>query len=207
MHWSIAVYPLHRCIGDGGAGASFIHLSIVRKYNMHMSKLESPVKVSSFKGAPIAAITTESQFSLEYAGTRFVVLAYILPVCKFDVILGFDWLKRFNPLIDWEDGSGLFRPPNKTSANTPVIPLLPLNIVPPRIEINELPQFYSDFADVFSKKNDEILSPHRPYDCTIDLRPNTTPPFGPIYQLSKRETEGLREYINENLEKRIHPTF
>jgi hypothetical protein len=64
-----------------------------------------------------------------------------------------------------------------------------------------LPEKYSDFKDVFSKENADILPEHRPYDCPIDLKENAQPPFGPIYNLSQPELKALREYIDENLAK------
>jgi hypothetical protein len=61
---------------------------------------------------------------------------------------------------------------------------------------------YHDFKDVFEKKNADILSEHRSYDCTIELQDGTQPPFGPIYNLSQMELVALREYIDENLSKK-----
>jgi hypothetical protein len=56
---------------------------------------------------------------------------------------------------------------------------------------------------VFEKKNVNTLSKHQPYDYTIDLVEGTQPPFEPIYNLSQGKLVTLREYINENLEKRF----
>jgi hypothetical protein len=67
--------------------------------------------------------------------------------------------------------------------------------------LSTLPDKYSEFADVFSKENADILPEHRPYDCPIDLQENAQPPFGPIYNLSQPELKALREYIDENLAK------
>jgi len=38
---------------------------------------------------------------------------------------------------------------------------------------------YKDFQDVF-KKNADMLTEHRPYDCIIDLEEWAQPPFSPI---------------------------
>ena len=64
-----------------------------------------------------------------------------------------------------------------------------------------IPEAYKEFADVFEKKNADILPEHCPYDCAIDLQEGTQPPFGPIYNLSQNELAALREYIDENLAK------
>jgi len=68
---------------------------------------------------------------------------------------------------------------------------------------HEIPSQYKEFKDVFEKKNANTLPEHRPYDCAIDLE-GAQLPFGLIYNLSQNELAALREYINENLEKRFN---
>jgi hypothetical protein len=57
--------------------------------------------------------------------------------------------------------------------------------------INRLPLKYEDFQDLFEKKSVDRLLEHRPYDCPIDLQEGVSPPFGPIYGLSKPEFQAL----------------
>lgn len=64
-----------------------------------------------------------------------------------------------------------------------------------------LPPSYHAFVDVFRKSSADQLPEHRHYDHKIPLLPDTTPPFGPIYSLSAKEHDVLREYIRDNLEK------
>ncbi|CEP12696.1 hypothetical protein [Parasitella parasitica] len=67
--------------------------------------------------------------------------------------------------------------------------------------LTKLPAKYHDFKDVFSKIEADKLPPHRPYNYTIPLKPNTEVPFGPLYNLSKIELQTLYDYIQENLKK------
>lgn len=65
-----------------------------------------------------------------------------------------------------------------------------------------IPKQYWGFGDVFEKKNENILSEHRPYNCFVDLSdgaqpeplfgPLFGPPFGPIYNLSQKKLSLLR---------------
>ena len=64
-----------------------------------------------------------------------------------------------------------------------------------------IPEEYHEFADLFSKSESEKLPPHRSYDHTIPLEPGTTPPFGPIYSMSPKELETLKDYGETNLQK------
>ena len=49
----------------------------------------------------------------------------------------------------------------------------------------------------------ETLPPHREGDHSIDLLEGTTPPFGPMYNLSAKELAVLQEYLDINLANRF----
>lgn len=66
---------------------------------------------------------------------------------------------------------------------------------------DKLPPELMDFADVFSPKQAEQLPPHRDYDHSIRLVEGKTPPFGPLYPMSRDELLALREWLQENLKK------
>ncbi len=66
-----------------------------------------------------------------------------------------------------------------------------------------VPKAYRDLADVFSPSNANSLPPHRDEDHAIELELGKTPPFGPLYNLSEYQLKTLREYIDENLAKRL----
>lgn len=58
------------------------------------------------------------------------------------------------------------------------------------------------FLDVFSLENASTLPPNRlGVDLPIDLQPGKEPPWGPLYSLSLKELECLREWLDENLQK------
>jgi hypothetical protein len=53
---------------------------------------------------------------------------------------------------------------------------------------------------VFSEEEIGKLPAHSKYDHEINLLPETTAPFGPIYPLSEQALEALRDYLMPNLE-------
>ncbi|MBW0463136.1 hypothetical protein O181_002851 [Austropuccinia psidii MF-1] len=63
-----------------------------------------------------------------------------------------------------------------------------------------VPPAYHQYLDVLSKVKAEKLPPHCTCDHHIKLE-GLLPPVGVIYPLSKNESEELRAYISENLEK------
>ncbi|MBW0569776.1 hypothetical protein O181_109491 [Austropuccinia psidii MF-1] len=63
-----------------------------------------------------------------------------------------------------------------------------------------VPSVYHHYLDVFSKVKAEKLPPHRTCDHHIELE-GSLPPVGVIYSLSNQESDTLRAYISENVEK------
>jgi hypothetical protein len=145
------------------------------------------------------------------------------------IILGLSWLERYNPHIDWKSWNIEFLViPSLTKHTSKILTkkspfIKPLFIgvrdfirvvktgilfviyaTPTSIKTttstNVLAQ-YREFQDAFEKKNADILSEHRPYDCAIDLQNEAQPSFGPIYNLSQNELSTLKDYIEENLAK------
>ncbi|MBW0576007.1 hypothetical protein O181_115722 [Austropuccinia psidii MF-1] len=63
-----------------------------------------------------------------------------------------------------------------------------------------VPPVYHQYLDVFSKVKAEKLPSHCACDHHIELE-GLLPPIGVIYSLSNQESETLRAYISENVEK------
>ncbi|MBW0569670.1 hypothetical protein O181_109385 [Austropuccinia psidii MF-1] len=63
-----------------------------------------------------------------------------------------------------------------------------------------VPSVYHQYLDLFSKVKAEKLPPHRACDHHIELE-GSLPPVGVIYSLSNQESDTLRAYISENVEK------
>jgi transposase InsO family protein len=57
------------------------------------------------------------------------------------------------------------------------------------------------FADVFDEKEADVLPEHRKYDISIDLQEGSTPPFGPIYNLTQTEMAALKDYLEDSIAK------
>jgi hypothetical protein len=117
------------------------------------------------------------------------------------VVLGFSWLQKHNPVIDWTTSSILGWSPfchsHCLQAVQPSPSRLPQD-VSKTVDVSAIPTEYHDLLEVFSKACATSLSLHRPYDCAIDLLPGTTPTRGQLYSLSGPETKAMEEYIEES---------
>jgi len=67
--------------------------------------------------------------------------------------------------------------------------------------IDRLPDQYHDYLDLFTPSTAEKLAPCRAFDHAIDLKPDTQPPWGPIYPLSQKHVEALRTYLDDMLKQ------
>jgi hypothetical protein len=69
-------------------------------------------------------------------------------------------------------------------------------------EITDIvPPEYHKCLPLFSEVEANKRPPHRPYDHRIPLKEDFTPPFRPIYPLSRTELEALWKWLDENLSK------
>ena len=69
------------------------------------------------------------------------------------------------------------------------------------VEEDKMPAPYSEFNDVATDPKDEGLPPTSKAEHSIELQPGAKVPFGPIYPLSGKELEVLRNYLDEAQKK------
>ncbi|MBW0498746.1 hypothetical protein O181_038461 [Austropuccinia psidii MF-1] len=131
------------------------------------------------------------------------------------LILGFEFLNHFHPSIDWRQGQITFNADHKedsdpsksfrnefSSSKACAALLWDEEEEAEEVEtvMKVVPCVYHQNVDVFFKVKVEKLPP----DCACDLHielAGSLPPVGVIYSLSKQESDTLRAYISENVEK------
>ena len=65
-----------------------------------------------------------------------------------------------------------------------------------------VPNFCTDFSNVFSEKTYNILPPHQPFNHTIELKDSFVPKIVKVYPLNHTEQEACKAFINEHLKTR-----
>jgi hypothetical protein len=76
-----------------------------------------------------------------------------------------------------------------------------LEETPEQLVERQLPVYYSDYKDVFSKAASDQLAPHRLYDYKIQLEGENNLGFSPLYNYNLEELQTIKKYITDNLQK------
>ncbi|KAK3516894.1 hypothetical protein QTP70_028261 [Hemibagrus guttatus] len=107
-------------------------------------------------------------------------MSFLLMLSSFTpVMLGFPWLRKHNPHLDWTS-SRILEWGTYCLAHClgPAPPTRVANVDEPPPDLSSVPSAYHDLGMAFSKARASSLPPHHPYDCAIDLLPDTIPPRG-----------------------------
>lgn len=75
--------------------------------------------------------------------------------------------------------------------------ILEIRVAPP----SRVPNALREYADVFDSEAAKTLPPFKSSDHAIPLMEGKEPPYGPLYNLSARELQVLREYLEDALAK------
>ncbi len=170
---------------DSGACACFIDKEFVETCGIPTRLKQQPFAVELADGRTIlsGAVRTETQpLLININSEKYSIVFNVASIPKEKIILGYPWLLQHNPRIDWQ-------------ART--VSLSNITQVSP----TAMPVEYHQFADVFEKDSANKLPPHRPYDCSIDLKSDSTPPYSPLYRYSPKEVEALNTQISEDLQR------
>ncbi|KAI5115854.1 hypothetical protein M0805_006710, partial [Coniferiporia weirii] len=182
---------------DSGAEGKFIDAKFVIKHCIPTKPLARPIHVRNVDRTPNQARTiTRFTWRLIKIGGRSITTTFLVTsLGKEDVILGLPWLKRHNPAIDWTAGTISINKVTTatTLAREHIKPIQPLEIT--------IPPQYHKFLHIFQKKATECFPTSRPYDHTIDLKPDFIPRDCKLYPLSPKEQLALNQFLKDNLRK------
>jgi hypothetical protein len=97
-----------RILVDSGATMNYIDRGFVRKHQLPYKQTQEWASIVGFDGETISKgykqkIKDATVRSDRYRASIIFDLAPLNTEC-YDAIVGMDWLKRFNPIIDWNKG-------------------------------------------------------------------------------------------------------
>ena len=91
---------------DCGATGLFMDTKWAKGNFISMTKLEQPILVYNIDGSynSVGSITHEAMLIMIHKGYREKVTFEICDLRKVNLIIGYTWLKKHNPEIDWSTG-------------------------------------------------------------------------------------------------------
>ena len=93
-------YPA-RILLDSGADRQYISAEFVRRTGIEVDTSRNHPKLVKVANGAFEQVPGEASFTLVMSGYNSRIHARVLNLPDFDIILGFDWLRSVNPLIDW----------------------------------------------------------------------------------------------------------
>lgn len=150
---------------DSGSDVSLINKDLAQQLGL--------VPTSAFDGHLQGTVThqTVPVHMLLSGNYHEIIPFHILQSPQLPLILGYPWLRRHNPNIDWATGSIL-----GWSSSCHTVCLKQATAPQPSPSPSSTPDLsgvlvdYDDFREVFSKAKVTSLPLHLPYHCTINLQ-------------------------------------
>jgi len=201
-----------KCLLDTGSFACFLNKEFADQHSIPYLPDPEVTEVHGIGGSSTVHGKT-SKMPIRYKNYSSTVEFYVMDLSNNSPgIIGMNWIRENNLTFRFSNKEGLIinfpcdsssksqgsRYENFSSTNNP-IEVATINFKSEKIP--EIPEELIQLKEVFDERKPNCLPPHRVYDCSIDLKPNTTPFYGPLYQLTVEEQKALKEYIDENLAK------
>uniref|UniRef100_A0A3Q3FKI6 Gypsy retrotransposon integrase-like protein 1 n=1 Tax=Kryptolebias marmoratus TaxID=37003 RepID=A0A3Q3FKI6_KRYMA len=178
--------PIHALI-DSGAEKNLISDDLVKQLQLKTVQLSTPLPVMDISGQVITRIEfrVPQLHFLTSGNHRETAEFLVFSAPSSQLILGFPWLQRHNPVINWTERridswspfclqhclqSALPSPSNK-------------NVSEVKTDLTKVPTEYHDLAAVF----------------TIELRPGEPLPASRLFNLSGPERDSMKTYIEDSL--------
>jgi Retroviral aspartyl protease len=99
---------------DSGAGGLFIDQNFAKNFDINY--LDKPVKAYNVDEMENKWGTINAYINLKFSlgEQKFKKRFYVTGLEKQRIILGFPWLHKYNPIIDWKKGEITFNPSEST---------------------------------------------------------------------------------------------
>lgn len=213
-----------KALVDSGTQANYIKRRIAVEWNLPTDGKKPPLLAApSGDRIHLYASYTIPVAAYDALGDRRLFKTK-LASCEFDMeginlLLGYPWLAKVDPVISFVKGIWRHRLlKNKvevvaakqfarTTAADPYIYALtvipaPMGLhiitaIAPTAEVL-LPPKYANISHMFEGTAAGLLPEHHVMEHQIDLEPGIEPLYGPVYALSERELEILREYLESS---------
>src|SRR5271163_1398017 len=106
---------------DSGAGGVFIDQNYARRLHLDIKMLDIPMKARNVDGTENKRGIIKSYVDLQFkmGDKDFTERFFLTGLGRQTIILGFSWLRKHNPLIDWQTGYIAWRDEEKETRTDP----------------------------------------------------------------------------------------
>jgi gag-polyprotein putative aspartyl protease len=204
---------------DSGATENFIDPRMVRKLGIRTVELAQPRTVYNVDGTENQGGQIKELCILNILqGKKEAAQPFFITNLGEDrLILGYPWLKEFNPTIDWTQGI-VKGPPIKlgTTGKSWKLKWARHKIEARKTSISQhwaqqmgkdqsevrVPEKFARYAEVFSEEAAKRFPPERPEDHKIELLPGASWRIGgEIYKLTDEGRKAMTNFLQEQQEK------
>jgi len=211
---------------DSGSNILLINEQLVKDLLIPYHSRTDAVQIQGFTGESIASGGTNftKPLFLEIGNNQYLSLisCEIAPAGKYGMIIPLGWWHQEHSITDiansknwsvnYHDCKSHLLPEDEgisvewdedvlNDANAVVIGRIE-NVDYEKVTIIDwVPERYHHYLDLFRPSTAQKLAPRCTLDHAIDLKPDTPPPWGPIYPLSQKQLESLRKYLDDMLKE------
>ena len=220
---------------DSGCTITAIDRGFVKQHKIPTKLLDEPLQ--SYLGDGTAArmglITEYVELQMRIGQHHEIIRLVVMDLAKMDIFLGYDWLDKHNPNVDWREHTisftqclsscgkehtlqavdfqtAVWEEPEwfRAFATKSTLLAQEANAQKKEKTFEEMvPKTYHEFKDVFEPTLFDELPERKPWDHAINLKPDAPDSLRcKLYPLSIAERQKLDEFINENMRTgRIRP--
>ena len=105
--WCSQDYTVIPALLDSGANATFINTSVTERLGLPLEPLANPIRIFNVNGTHNSAgdVTHTTSLTMEHLGHHEELHVEVMNLGKNSLILGYTWLKKHIPMIDWQTGT------------------------------------------------------------------------------------------------------
>lgn len=148
---------------DSGADESLMDWGLARMLNRRTERLSQPIQASALDGSPLFRIMHKTEKILAKIDHENNMSFHVFSAPLRSLVLGFPWLRKHNPHIDWHTGKvlgcgeGCTKDCVKACHNSDVSESIYTVSVSRTTDsvlpgLTSVPHCYHDLGEVFSKK-------------------------------------------------------
>ena len=218
---------------DSGCTGTTMDQQFAKEKGLETHKLPRPIPVYNADGSinQAGSITEFVVVELTIDDHKEQIAMGLSQLSTHAIFLGYDWLQKHNPIVNWREHTLKFTCDNDHAPNLVATDdddkreeerLFAINYsylwnlsTEIAIQLGEakrtrtfeeiVPKAYHEFKDMFNKETFDELPPRRPWDHAIKLLPGDHKVDCKTYNLTSAEQKELDKFLEENLKtSRIH---